>query len=1335
MLSPSVIISVCCLYMALIVIIALWVERKAAAGKDVGNNPVIYALSLAVYHTAWTFYGSVGKAASSGMLFLAIYLGPTLAMILSWVVLRKMVRIKNAYRITSIADFISLRYNKSAAIAALVTLISIFGLVPYFALQLKAIFSSFGIIAHAGGSSWPDGNVRLGMVGFIILFTIVLGVRRPVPTERHQGMVVAMSAESLVKLIVFLAVGVYVTYGLFGGFSDVFRQFEQSPLKTSIISGQTSPSFYITWTTYLLLSMSAVLFLPRQFHMAVIENFHEKHIRTAMWLFPLYMLLINLFVMPIAMGGLLAGYPVQQADTFVLMLPLSTGQGLLALLVFLGGFSAATGMITIASMTISTMATNHLLLPVIESVRRLGFAKRYLLQCRWVTVALLVLAGYWFEGVVGAYLLLVDIGVISFVAVLQFAPALIGGLYWKKGNSSGALLGMGSGFLLWIYTLAFPAFVHGGLLSRAILDHGPWGVGLLRPEHLLGVTGLDSISHAVLWTLIFNVFFYILGSLYVAQKQEEINISEEFVNALAVGPIAGQLPGEATIDLAAKKMEIKELYCQYFPEAKSAAMVGDCLSVLKLDGKTTISIAEVAELYNDAEIRLASSIGAAAARKALLKSGIISASEEKTLKQMYADIIAELKMPPSDLKRKIDYHREREKLLTRQATELEEKIRERDNEIAERANAEEALRNSERRLAGIIDFLPDPTFVIDAAGKIIIWNRAAEEFTGAKAEEMLGKGDHEYAIPFYGERRPVLIDLVFNTAEQEQIKRLYPYVTVEDGIVIGESVTRSVKRGEAYMLGMAAPLYDSEGKVVAVIESVRDITERKEAEEELKRHRAHLEEMVRERTSELIIAKERAEVASQAKSAFLSSMSHELRTPLNAILGYAQILKRQNNLTDAQRQQVEIVRSSGEHLLTLINDILDMGKIEAQKMEIEELSFDLSALLRQVFNIAKIQADEKDLDFRYEESSTLPGIVRGDQRKLKQILLNLVSNAVKYTRRGHIVIRVSYDPSRGMFGCEVADTGIGIAPGMLETIFEPFTQLVGAGQIREGTGLGLSITRRLVTLMQGKVTVESEPGRGSSFRVELPLPAVSGGEIRREVAGPTATGYQGKRRTILVVDDNIANASMLVALLEPLGFEIVTADSGREAVRQALARKPDLVLLDLVMPEMDGLEAAREMRRLPELDGTRIIGTSATVSDSVRKDVFAAACDDFMAKPIGLELLLEKIGKHLGVVWEPALPGTPGPALPMETQELEEPVEAPAPEELAELHELALMGDMQGIRSWAAKLEERDPKYSRFAGKLLELAGSFKAKAILVLVQQYFPSRKRHSIREKRHEL
>lgn len=1319
--SPAAIILICTLYVTAIFLLAVWVERKATAGKNIGNRAWIYALSLTIYQTAWTYYGSVGKAASTGVLVLGFYLGPTLAVTLWWMVLRKLVRVKNSYLITSMADFISLRYNKSTAIAALVTVISIFSLIPYYALQFKAMGSTFSVITNKLPADRAAPYLALIFAAifavFTIVFTIILGVRRLAPAERHQGVVVAMSIGTLVKLTAFLAVGCYVTYGLFDGFGDLFARFEQSPFGASINRSQTTLSFYTGWTTYLILSMCTVLFLPWQFHLGVIENFQEKHIGTAMWGLPLFMLLQNLFVVPIAMAGLLAGYPVEQGDTFVLRLPMASGQTFLPALVFLGGFSAATGMMVISSMTVSTMMTNHLLLPVIASFRRLDVLKQYLLQCRWLSVALLVLAGYWFEGIVGQYLILVDIGIISSVAMLQVAPVIIGALFWKRGNAAGALWGMASGLALWIYTLILPAFIRAGFVSHDILDNGPLGISWLRPEHIMGMATFEPASHAVFWTLIANTGCYIIGSLYSSEDEAERAIAREIVDALAAPPIPELVSGEATIDLAVKKGEIEGLYRHYFPGPRSSAMVEECVSALGIAGKAQISIAELAEFYHEAEIRLASAIGAAAAHQALFKSEIISPVEEAKLKRVYADMIAELKMPASELKTKIDYHREREKLLTLQAAELEEKVRERDREIAERRKVEQALRNSESRLADIINFLPDATMVVDAAGKIIIWNRAAEEFTGVKAVEMLGKGNQEYAIPFYGERRPILLDLLLDPSREQEIRQLYPHLEMKNGIAIGESTTQSLKQGKAYTLGMAAPLYDAEGKVIGVIESVRDITERKEAEEELKKHRANLEELVKERTSELLIAKERAEVASQAKSSFLSSMSHELRTPLNAILGYTQIIRRQEYLREQQLQQLEIIRGSGEHLLSLINDILDMGKIESEKVELEETAFDLSPMLRQVFNIAKVKAEEKKLEFRYEESTPLPQSVRGDQRKLKQILLNLLTNAVKYTREGGVTTRVSYRDESGILGCEVVDTGIGMAADHLKLIFEPFTQLPGAGETREGVGLGLAITKRLVELMHGTISVQSEPGRGSTFILQLPLPETTV-EIGRERSRPTVTGYQGTRRKILVVDDNAVNASLLVSLLQPLGFDVFTAGSGPEALDLAAGQKPDLVLLDMVMPGMDGVTTARELRRLRGLEEIRIIGTSATVSDTELRHAFVASCDDFISKPVDVDLLLEKIQGQLGIVWEVAVPEkelTPAEAATVAG----ETFEVPPQEQLRELHKLALFGDMRRIRIWAEELEGRAPQYRPFAEKLRELASRYQAKALLTLVEQH----------------
>ena len=703
-LSPTVVIVLFLSYMAFLFVIALWVERqKSEKARNLANNPVIYSLSLAVYCTSWTYYGSVGQAATSGMLFLSIYLGPTIAIVLWWTILRKLVRIKTKYRVTSIADFISARYNRSQLLAAMAAVTAFLGTMPYIALQLKAVMTTFTIVSPlTTATSWTQNYVGHIVVCLMVAFTIIFGVRRIDPTERHQGMIVAVATESLVKLIAFLAVGIFVTYFLYDGFADILQRTADSVYRKNLSFGGSTGTTYTLWTTYLILGMAAVMFLPRQFHVGVVENTSEKNILSAMWLFPLYMLLINIFVVPIAMGGLLKGFAPGLADTFVLRLPMEFGNPLLTLFVFIGGLSAATSMIMISAMTMATMITNHLVLPLAEWMKPLGFLKRYILQCRWGAVAAFILFGYGFERLVGTSYMLVNIGIMSFVAALQFAPPILMGIFWKGATRTGAVLGMGGGFAVWIYTMLLPALTKSGWIFPELLTSGPLGIGLLRPEALFGISQLDPITHTVFWSMFFNIGLLTVGSLYSQPTREEKTLAASFVDALkteekAVPP----LEEKPTVEIETKKKKILESLEPYFLPQEAEAILKRSLSVTGIENRPYISITELSKLVAEIERSLAGSFGAASAHKIITQSTIYTLKETKALKETYSLMLAEFNLTPDELRRKIDYYQEKQALLQQHAQELEQTIIERDKEISERKRVEETLRQTEERLRTI----------------------------------------------------------------------------------------------------------------------------------------------------------------------------------------------------------------------------------------------------------------------------------------------------------------------------------------------------------------------------------------------------------------------------------------------------------------------------------------------------------------------------------------------------------------------------------------------------------------------------------------------------------
>jgi len=553
MLTATVIVLASFLYVGLLFAIARYGDKRADAGRSIIANPYIYTLSLAVYCTSWTFYGSVGRAATSGIGFLPIYLGPTLMAALWWYVLVKIIRISKANRITSIADFIGSRYGKSQLLGGLVTIIAVLGIVPYIALQLKAISTSFSIILkypevvmpNQEGASLFLGDNTFYIAMLLAAFTILFGTRHLDATERHEGLVAAIAFESVVKLLAFIAVGLFVTFGMYNGFEDLFDRAHARPDLNGLLMLGGASGNYVAWASLTFVSMLAIMFLPRQFQVAVVENVDERHVAKALWLFPLYLLAINIFVLPIALGGLLhfPGGRVD-ADTFVLTLPMSEQQPLLALLAFIGGLSAATGMVIVETIALSTMVCNDLLMPALLRWKWLRLTERrdlsaLLLGIRRGAIVVILVLGYLYFYLAGEAYALVSIGLISFTAVAQFAPAIIGGIYWKGGTRLGAVWGLSAGFTVWVYTLLLPSFAKSGWLPITFLAEGIFGSELLRPQNLFGLGGLDEITHCIFWSLLLNIGCYIGMSLARPPGAAEHSQATLFVDALKHTSAAG----------------------------------------------------------------------------------------------------------------------------------------------------------------------------------------------------------------------------------------------------------------------------------------------------------------------------------------------------------------------------------------------------------------------------------------------------------------------------------------------------------------------------------------------------------------------------------------------------------------------------------------------------------------------------------------------------------------------------------------------------------------------------------------------------------------------------
>ncbi|MGH8738221.1 MAG: ATP-binding protein [Burkholderiales bacterium] len=633
MLSANLVLPIALLYVALLFAVAFVGDQRARAGR-LGwlQSPVVYTLSISIYCSSWTFFGAVGSAARGGLEFVTIYLGPMLVFVGWWLLLRKLVRIGHQQGVTSIADMISSRYGKSAPLAALATVIAVVGITPYIALQLRAVTMSIQVIATAGPedpSGLPPAHLNFDAAFWIAagmaLFTILFGTRNLDAKEQHHGVVAAIALEAVVKLVALVAVGLLVVFGISNGVADSFARAAPALL-------HSPDGFGVRWVAITFLSGAAVICLPRQFQVTVVENADEGHLRTASWLFPLYLLLITLFVLPIAICGLSVLPKGSNPDMFVLTLPMWAGHNSVALLAFLGGFSSATSMVIVACIALSTMVSNHLVMPLAMRFRWVplnasGEVRRFLLSSRRTSICGMMLLGFLYFRLSGSGDALASIGLISFAGVAQFLPSLIGGLYWRNANSAGAIAGLVAGALLWAYTLFLPSLGAGVVFSPELMHGGPFGLALLRPQALFGLSGFDPLVHSLFWSLSVNTLLFVVLSLLREPRPIERLQAALFVDVF-------RTPAEAASGLIRRTAAAEDL------RALAERILGADEATQFLDrAAREQGLEHGPPIANDTfisqlERKLASSIGAATARSMI--------SEAVTLESISLDELMQI---------------------------------------------------------------------------------------------------------------------------------------------------------------------------------------------------------------------------------------------------------------------------------------------------------------------------------------------------------------------------------------------------------------------------------------------------------------------------------------------------------------------------------------------------------------------------------------------------------------------------------------------------------------------------------------------------------------------
>jgi phosphoserine phosphatase RsbU/P len=889
----------------------------------------------------------------------------------------------------------------------------------------------------------------------------MFGARHLAPSECHEGMIAAVAFESVIKLIAFVSVGLFVTFGIYDGFGDVFARAAESPaFRDLFVLGSPTSTGFLSWTSITIFSAAAVMFLPRQFHVAVVENVSEDHVRKAMWLFPLYLLGINLFVLPIAFAGLLTfGQQPLQSDFFVLSLPIHHGQPALALFAFIGGLSAATAMLVVESVAVSTVVLNNLVVPLVVKLGVVRDVSRWLLNGRRVGIAGVIMLGYLCFLLVGETNSLVNLGLISFAAAFQFAPAIVCGLYLRWVSRRGALIGLSLGFGVWAYTLVVPILAQAGVVPRQVVDEGLFGLAVLRPGALFGLNGLDNWTHTLFWSLLFNLGGLLVGSLYLPPREDEVLQARKFVDCFettdrtetGAPALVGNLAGD-----------LRALMARFIGASKADSLMAAYREQAGLDPGAEVPWTLHADLIAFVERELAGSLGPASAR--ILVDSYVKQREpalEKII-DAFGEVSLSLEQSREDLGRRI-----------RELSIL--------HDASTRLSSSLALPDILRAVADLLteEFSLDGVEVLlaDERGRLRMLSSGNQQARSGT----LNLAASPAAIRAFQERRLVTSQDATGRGKQAP-NPIRSYLAVP--IFSGEPTLGVLFAYSARSLVYFSPELLQLVQVVA--NQIGTATKNAQLYEEVRLFSLDLDRKVRERTAELERANQRLQEIDRLKSEFLSVVAHEFRTPLTSICSFSEILLSYERLDETNvREFVKIINDEGERLTRLITQLLDISRIESGKLELELEPHHVDEILEAAFRIAEPVAARRGVGLDLEAPADLPPL-RVDRDRMLQVVTNLLSNAVRMSPSAETV-SVSAQRDNGMVVISVADHGPGVAPPHREEIFEKFARGVGLpARDGEGTGLGLFVARQIVEHHGGRIWVTDTPGGGADFRFTVP---------------------------------------------------------------------------------------------------------------------------------------------------------------------------------------------------------------------------------------------------------